>query len=396
MNPSEPSSQPAPEQPARPPDRPHVWVETPDQLAVLADQIASRPLAGIDTESDSFHHYRERVCLIQISTADVDAIIDPLALTDLSILRPLFADTQREWVMNGADYDIVCLKRDFGIHFGHIFDTVVAAQLLGYQATGLAAMLEKHFGLKVSKTFQRDEWFRRPLTPDQLAYAITDTRYLIPLRAILKEALEGAGRVSWAEEEFQLLARREWTREPFRPDDFWRIRGARDLSRREQVVLRELAVMRDTRAQEINRPPFKVMSDAVLLALARQQPRTAQALRRVRGISPLMARRLGDAILQAVALGVVAEEGSLTPPRSGERRRFDPGASKRLDQLKEWRRVRAAELKLDPGVLAPLASLQAVSRVTPLSLEALQAIPELTRWRLREFGPEWVALLSKG
>src|SRR5262245_29777046 len=191
-NRSETSSAPDPDRPTRPGERPHEWVDTPERLAVLADHLANGAMSGIDTESDSFHHYRERVCLIQISTPESDAIIDPLVLTDLSSLRPLFANPDRTWVMNGADYDIVCLKRDFGIHFGRIFDTVVAAQLLGYQATGLAAMLEKHFGLKVSKTFQRDEWFRRPLTPEQISYALTDTRYLIPLRAILKPELEAA------------------------------------------------------------------------------------------------------------------------------------------------------------------------------------------------------------
>src|SRR6185436_15444568 len=137
---------------------------------------------------------QERVCLIQISTQLSDYIIDPLILTDLSSMIPLFADPSREWIMNGADYDIVCLKRDFSIHFSRIFDTVVAAQLLGYPSTGLAAMLDRHFGLKVSKTLQRDEWFRRPLNPEQVTYALTDTRYLIPLRAILKEELRAAGR----------------------------------------------------------------------------------------------------------------------------------------------------------------------------------------------------------
>jgi ribonuclease D len=396
LNPFETSSPPVPDPSRRQTDRPWTWVDTPELLEELVRHVTAQPLAGVDTESDSFHHYREQVCLIQISTPEVDAIIDPLVLTDLSSLRPLFSDPAREWVMNGADYDIVCLKRDFGIHFGRMFDTVVAAQLLGYPATGLAAMLERHFGLKVSKSFQRDEWFRRPLTPEQVSYALTDTRFLIPLRAILRAELQEAGRLAWAEEEFLLLARREWTREPFQPDDFWRIRGARDLGRREQLVLRELAVMRDARAQEVNRPPFKVMSDAVLLALARLQPASLSALRRVRGISPLMARRMGGPLLEAVRRGMEAEETSLSPPRSGERRRFDPSASRRLDALKEWRRLRSAELHLDPGVLAPLSSLQIVSRANPKTIDEMLALPELTRWRIHEFGAEWIATMTKG
>src|SRR5262245_12707162 len=151
---SDDSSRPATDPPL--PPREHEWVDTAAHLGRVAEALASEPLVAADTESDSFHHYREKVCLIQMSTPAADYIIDPLALGDLSVLRPLFADPAREWIMNGADYDVVCLKRDFGIHFGRLFDTVLAAQLLGYRATGLAAMLERHFGVKVSKSFQRD------------------------------------------------------------------------------------------------------------------------------------------------------------------------------------------------------------------------------------------------
>ena len=378
-----------------PPDRAYTWVADPEEFARLTADLSSEPLVGIDTESDSFHHYQERVCLIQFSTPDADYILDPLALKDLSSLKPLFDDPAREWVMNGADYDIVCLKRDFGIHFGRIFDTVIAAQLLGYPATGLAAMLERHFGLKVSKTLQRDEWFRRPLTPGQVAYALTDTRYLLPLRQILSGELEQAGRLPWAREEFELLARRQWSREPFSPDDFRRIRGARDLSRSDQLVLRELAVMRDGLARDWNRPAFKVVSDSVLLTVSRSKPRTSAALRRVHGLSPLMIRRLGEDLLAAIGRGLEADESTLPVPQRGERRRHDPGASRRLEALKAWRKRKAEQLRLDPGVVTPLTSLQAVARAHPKTVEEMMAITELTRWRARQFGEEWIATMSR-
>ncbi|MFQ5701427.1 MAG: ribonuclease D [Acidobacteriota bacterium] len=377
-------------------ERPYQWVATPDHLERAVADLTSETLVAVDTESDSFHHYRERVCLIQISTSENDYIIDPLALTDLSVMRDLFADPGREWIINGADYDVVCLKRDFNIHFGRIFDTVVAAQLLGYPATGLAAMLKRHFGLKVSKTYQRDEWFRRPLAPDQIQYALTDTRYLIRLRTILKKALERAGRLAWAEEEFAALVLREWTREPFEPEDFWKIKGAGKLSPREQVILRELAVMRDRRARQANRPPFKVTSDAVLLALARLKPTRPEALRNVRGLSPLMIRRMGRELLEAVGRGLTAEE---PPPPSRARARarrpqHDPGAGRRLELLREWRKHKAAELSLDTGVLTPLSTLQAVARANPKTIEEMARIPNLSRWRVREFGANWIKVIG--
>jgi ribonuclease D len=386
--PSEPSSR-------HPAERAYHWIDTPAGLAWVVDDLSRQPMIGLDTESDSFHHYQEQVCLIQISTPETDYIIDPLALTDLSTMRPLFSDPSREWIMNGADYDIVCLKRDFDIHFVRIFDTVVAAQLLGYPATGLAAMLERHFGMKVSKTLQRDEWFRRPLNPEQVTYALTDTRYLLPLRTILKTELEVVGRLAWAEEEFTFLARRQWTREPFSPEDFWKIRGTRELTRREQLILRELAVTRDQHARAGNRPPFKIISDAVLTAVARQKPHNVAALKKMRGISSLMLRRMGDDLLAAVERGLQAPEHSLEPPPRGERKRYDPGASKRLDALKAWRRKKAVELKLDPGVLSPLTYLQAVARANPKTVDEMLAIPDLSRWRTREFGAEWIEVMAK-
>ncbi|HEY3176306.1 MAG TPA: HRDC domain-containing protein [Candidatus Polarisedimenticolia bacterium] len=392
--PSEGSS-PQPAEPPRPADRAWEWIDAQESLARLIATLRGEPLVGIDTESDSFHHYREQVCLIQISTPTSDYIIDPLAVADLSGMRPLFSETTREWVMNGADYDIVCLKRDFGIHFARIFDTVVAAQLLGYHATGLAAMLDRHFGLKVSKTLQRDEWFRRPLTEEQITYALTDTRYLLPLRSILKAELESMGRLSWAEEEFTAVARREWTREPFSPGDFWKIRGAREVTRQEQAILRELAVARDRLARESNRPPFKVVSDAVLLSLAKLKPRTPLALKKVRGISPLMLRRLGDDLLAAVNQGLNAEGAEVDLPLRTPRRRQDPGASRRLEALKAWRKHKATELHLDPGVLSPLSILQEVAGSNPKTVEDLMAIPDLSRWRAQEFGPEWIKAMAK-
>lgn len=375
-------------------DRPYEWIDTPRGLERLAGELSKQERIGLDTESDSFHHYRERVCLIQISTRDHDTIIDPLALRDLSLLRPLFQDPNREWVMNGADYDIVCLKRDFDIHFARIFDTVVAAQLLGYRATGLAAMLKLHFQVNVSKTFQRDEWFRRPLTPGQIDYALNDTRYLLPLRKILMDKLVEMKRLSWAEEEFAQVSRRVWTREPFSPEDFWRIRGSRDLPAREQIILRELAIMRDNRARAANRPPFKIISDAALLAIARAKPRNESAVARVKGISPLMMRRLGADILEAVRAGSHAGEDSLPPVQRGERRRHDPGVGARLEALKEWRRKKAAALQLDPGVLCPLSYLQSVARANPRSVAEIEAMEDVSRWRIREFGQEWIQALA--
>jgi ribonuclease D len=370
--------------------RPFEWIDTPEGLQRLAKAIQKEPVIGLDTESDSFHRYQEQVCLIQAATSKMDFLVDTMAVRDLSALRKPLADPSREVVMNGADYDVVCLKRDFGVKFGKIFDTALGAQLLGYPGTGLSALLDRHFNVKVSKRFQRAEWFRRPLTDAQRDYALNDIRYLIPLRDRIRKELKDLNRLAWAEEEFALLTKREWKREPFHPDSFWRIRGSRDISRREQAILRELAVMRDKRACAINRPPFKVISDQALKEVARTRPRSARSLRRIRGISDLMIQRFGAEIMDAVRRGLEVPDKDLPVPSKGERKPGDPLASKRLEQLKRWRRDKASELELDPGVLAPLTTLKAIARSGARNVRDLCKVPEIARWRSREFGQEWL------
>jgi len=374
--------------------RPHDWIDTPEGVEELAKVIEASPIIGLDTESDSFHHYQEQVCLIQISTKDRDFLLDTVAVKTLASLKKLLADPKREVIINGADYDIVCLKRDFGITFAKIFDTALAAQLLGYPATGLSALLERHFGVKVSKQYQRDEWFRRPLTPEQIDYALNDVRYLLPLKEKIASELKELGRLSWAEEEFKNLTRREWTRAPFSPDDFWRIRGSREIPRRDQAVLRELAIMRDARAKALNRPPFKVISDSALKEIARNKPKSPRGLRRIRGVSDLMIRRFGDEMVEAVKRGLDVPEADLPQAPRGERRPGDPAVNRRLEKLKDWRKDKADEIDLDPGVLAPLSTLKAIARAAPKTAADLNAVKEISRWRIREFGTEWLAVLG--
>ncbi len=374
--------------------RPWEWIDTPEGIARVAEAIQKESVIGLDTESDSFHHYQEQVCLIQASIGPSDYLIDTMAIRDLTPLNTPLADPAREIVINGADYDVVCLKRDFGIHIGKLFDTALAAQLLGYPATGLSALLERHFNVKVSKQLQKDEWFRRPLTEAQMSYALNDIRYLVELRERIRSELEKLNRLEWAEEEFALLTKREWKREPFQPGDFWRIRGSRDVSRRDQAILRELAVMRDGRARAINRPPFKVISDQALKDITRLKPRSARSLRKIRGVSDLMIRRFGREILEAVQRGLELPEKDLPSPPKGERRAGDPAASRRLDQLRRWRQHKATRLELDPGVLAPLNTLKAIARSGASSLKDLQTIAEVSRWRTREFGPEWLEVMN--
>jgi ribonuclease D len=283
------------------PAPPPTLVADPQSLERLREALQSEPVVALDTESNSFHAYRERVCLVQVSTPASDWILDPLAV-DLSSLGEVLCDG-RETVLHGADYDVRCLRREWGWRLPRLFDTMVAARRLGHTALGLSAMVEAQFGVKLSKSFQRSDWGHRPLAPAQLAYAALDTHFLLPLRARLLAELSARQGLDQARQEFARIAAVEPRERVFDPEGYRKIRGAKELPPAQRRVLRALYLAREDGARSSDRPPFKVLGDETLLALARALPRTEAALREVRGVTASVLRRMGQAILAATASG---------------------------------------------------------------------------------------------
>jgi ribonuclease D len=268
-------------------------------LAALADSIRADPVVAVDTESNSFHAYRERVCLIQLSTRGGDWIVDPLSV-DVRPLGAVLCDG-RETVLHGADYDVRCLKREYGWRLPRLFDTMAAARRLGAPGLGLSALVEAHFGVRLSKAHQRSDWGHRPLTGEQLAYAALDTHYLLPLRDRLVADLAARGAAEEARKEFDRIAAVEPRERVFDAEGYRRLPGARALDAEGRAVLRALWVAREERARALDRPPFKVLPEPAMVDIARLRPRTSDALARIRGVTPSVLRRIGPAILDAVA-----------------------------------------------------------------------------------------------
>ncbi len=273
-------------------------VDDGEGLARLVDALHAVRVVAVDTESNSFHVYRERVCLLQLSTPDRDYVVDPLAV-DVRPLGPLLCDG-RETVLHGADYDVRCLKREFGWRLPRLFDTMAAARRLGHAGLGLSALVEAHFGVRLSKANQRSDWGRRPLTPDQVAYASLDTHYLLPLHARLSADLAGRGAADAARVEFDRIAAGEPRERVFDPEGWRRLKGARELDASGHAVLRALWLAREDRARTADRPPFKVLAEQTMLELARRRPRSLDAVARFPGVTPSVFRRMGDAIVAAV------------------------------------------------------------------------------------------------
>lgn len=362
------------------------WVDRQADFDAMLERIGSKQAVAVDTEADSLHSYFDKVCLMQISIPGEDFIVDPLASLDLGGLGTLLSNPESTKVFQGADYDLRILNRDFGFVVLNLIDTMVCAQLLGYEATGLAALLKRHFGLELDKSHQRADWALRPLSTRMLDYAATDTRHLIELSAILRDELQRVGRWEWAQEEF---ARLETIRFEPREEDgeaFRKLKGSSSLEPRGLAVLSRLYHWRDSLARRSDRPPFKVGSNELLVEIARLLPRSREALSKVKGMSSYHLNRYGGELLRMVEETLQLPESELpakSPPKPWVR---DRRLEATVDRLKKVRDQIAAELKIDPAVLAPRHVLSAVATLGPASLQDLDRVPAMREWQKRVVG----------
>jgi ribonuclease D len=371
-------------------------IERMSDLERLAGRLAGASLVAADTEAAGYHRYLDRVCLLQLSTRDETWIVDTVHLASLNPLADLFEDPAVEVVFHDADYDLRLLDRDFGVGVRGLFDTKIAARFLGRQSFGLASLLAEELGVEQEKKFQRADWARRPLSPEMIEYAATDTRHLPQLRDILRAELETAGRLAWAEEEFLLQERVRW--EPPAEDSavYQRVKGSRDLGRRELAALRELHGWREAVARERDAAAFRVLSNDVLLEMARRMPATPKGLESVPGLSAGNARRWGGALLEAVERArALPEERLPSRPAHPPRPPRDPELEARIEVLRVTRDREADRLGLERGFLMPRTQLEAVARALPRDLAELAALGEMRRWQVEALGEALIRTLSE-
>jgi ribonuclease D len=372
-----------------------LYLDQVPEVDRFLNEISNVQELALDTEGASFHRFLDRIYLLQISTRERSAIIDPLPIGSPAKLGDLLQSKKVEVVFHDADYDLRLLHQDYGWHVTNIFDTRIASQLLGIKSFGLAALLEQFFDVKLDKKHQRADWSMRPLTPDMLEYAAQDTRYLLQLKDHMKGELDRRGRLHWAAEEFARLEGTRWEAEESM-EGFLRLKGARDLSRRELAVLREVANWRDTVAAELDRATFRVMGNEVLLELARKAPRSVSELSAIKGMPKGMIERGGSDIVGAIRRGMEAPEADLPKFPKGQRWNKDRDFDDKVTRLKAVRDAAATRLELDPGVLCSRERLENVARSGAKTVDDLAAVPELRRWQIEEMGEGFIRALSSG
>ena len=371
-----------------------VYLDTSATVDAFLKSIANARILALDTEGASFHRFVDRIYLLQLSTREQTAIIDPIPIGTPTLLGKLLEDRDVEVVFHDADYDLRLLQQDYGWHIRNIFDTRVAAQLLGLRAFGLAALLERYFGVKLDKKHQRADWSMRPLPQGMLDYAAQDTIHLLELRDRLKHDLEQAGRWDWAREEFSLLEGTKWGDDDS-ANAFLRIKGARDLTRRELAILRELVPWRDAIARQLDRATFRVVGNEQLLDIARQQPATRDALAAIKGMPRGLLESRGHEVLEAVKRGLAVPDAEL--PRFPKAARWDrdPDFDVRVSALKTVRDETATRLDLDPGVLCSRDRLEAVARKNPKNRDELETVVELRKWQRNVLGESFLKALDQ-
>jgi ribonuclease D len=370
-------------------------IQSQDELERLFERLNAEPLLAVDTEAASFHRYRDRVYLLQLSSRQETAVVDPLLVSNLGPLGEVLADRNIEIVFHDADYDLRLLGQEYGFRGTNLFDTRIAAQLLNEPGVGLAALLEKYLEVRLDKRFQRADWSARPLTPEMLEYAAADTRHLPALRDLLRERLRERGRLEWAEEEFDLLgAARRASSEPDEPG-FLRLKGAKALGGRGLAILRELHQWREELARRTDRAAFRILNNEPMLFMAKEPPQDMAALKAVRGVGLEQAERRGKEILAAVQRGLDLPERELPRLERPPRRLSDAAYEARVERLKAVRNGLALRYDLAPGVLCPNGILEAIARINPATLEQMSEINELRRWQLREIGGGLLAALQQ-
>ena len=366
-------------------ETPYRLIETVTELAQMVPELESEPILAVDLEADSMHHFTEKVCLLQMANSRCNLILDPLAIQDLSVLRPVFANPQIKKVFHGADYDVRSLYRDFTIDIHNLFDTQLASMFLGVKETGLDAVLKQRFDVQLDKKFQRKDWSRRPLPAEMMAYAAKDAVYLVRLAEELTAELAAKNRLAWVAEECALLSR---VRPPVNADDplFLKCKGAGKLKRIELAVLEELLAFRQAIARKKDRPLFKVFGNGSLIKIATCGPRSLKRLERLGALSARQIAMYGNDIVAAVKRGGKVPPDKL--PRHPRKRapRLAPPVPDRIKALKAWRDRKAADLELEPPLILPKAQMTAVATECPRSVEAVKALPELKEWQKMAFG----------
>ena len=365
-------------------------------LRAFADRIKDKKNVAFDTEAASYHRYVDRIYLIQMSSGDETAIIDPLAVTNLKPIGRILANPNVEVIFHDADYDLRVLDRDYGFHARCVFDTRVAAQLAGEPGVGLGSLLEKYFQIAVNKKYQRADWSKRPLSAEMIAYAAGDTAYLVRLRDILAKELKKQNRMAWAEEEFKRIESFRWTQPNGDKDAYLRLKGAKTLHGKNLAVPKTLHKWRESAAKKVDRAPFRILGNDALLALAKALPTDVEKLKDVQGFPSSAVDRYGADLLKHIQKTLELPKEKWPRVARKPHLKLDEPTQARMARIKTHRKMVSEEVGLEVGLVCPNGLVQAIAIAQPKSLSELKTIAGIKAWQIEALGGEKLLELVNG
>ena len=368
-------------------------IENSVVLKKISGDLAREKTIAVDLESDSMYHFKEKICLIQISAKTSNFIIDPLKANDLTPLQAILSDPNIQKVFHGADYDIRSLFRDYQFEVNNLFDTHLACRFLGYKETGLEALLNRLFDVSLNKRFQKKDWSRRPLPQEMMDYAAQDAIYLLPLARLLTKDLRLRNRLAWVREECQMLSQVRPVNNNHIPL-YLNFKGAGSFSPRELAVLEALLQLRKKIAEKKDKPLFKIIPNLAIASITRNKPKGLKQLMKTRALSPTQVEMYGEQILEAIETAKNIPKDNL--PRYPKKRspRLKMKDQARIKALKEWKNAKADELNIEPSLVLNKALISTIAVDNPRKTEDLYAIKEMKNWQIKEFGPEIISILQ--
>jgi ribonuclease D len=369
-------------------------IDTAVDLKKMIRFLDKEKAVAVDLESDSLHHFKEKVCLIQIATEKASVVIDPLAIKDLAPLKPIFSSPDIKKIFHGADYDVRSLYRDFKIRINNLFDTELACRFLGIKETGLQAVLKTFFNVNVDKKYQKKDWSKRPLPKEMMAYASKDVIYLLPLARMLIQKLKETDRMTWVLEECEELSKVR----PVLSNEgplFIKFKGAGRLKSRSLAVLEALLQFRKHIAKKKDRPFFKIIGNESMMKIATARPVTLRRLKNIKALSNRQISMYGSDLIKVVAKTLKTPESELPVFPSQKPPVLPNGVSAKIKALKSWRTSKASALGIDPGMLCNNALITAIAVKNPGDVKSLEAVKEMKNWQKQVFGTEIIGVLKK-
>ena len=368
-------------------------IDTLEKLEAFVEKIEGQKVIGVDLEADSMYHFKEKVCLIQMSAKNLNVVIDPLQVHDLSILKPIFSSHDIIKIFHGSDYDIRSLHRDFGIKINGLFDTQLAGMFLGIEKTGLDALVKKYFNIDLDKKYQKKDWSQRPLPEEMIEYAANDVKYLIPLVEILKKKLEEKMRLMWVWEECEILSKVRCN-PPFQSPLYLKIKGAGKLSPKHLAVLEAILQFRLKIAQQKDKPLYKIINNASMLNIARSCPESIRLLENTKILSKKQVSIYGEKIVTIIKQNLKIPEDSLPVYPKKHAPLLKPSILKKIKVLKVWRDSKSSQYNITAGILCNNALIKSIAIHNPANIENLYSINDIKKWQITEFGCEILNLLK--